>query len=134
MPFYEYNCDNCETPYEEYASVSNYKVKKKCPNCKKNTLYRIYGGGHIGVEGEPKTLGALADRNAKKYGITEDKLLNMEQEKLDRQWKKDMPKGAPPNLGRLRKQAVSKAEQKKMNKLAKMTPTQQERYIETGNI
>jgi len=44
MPTYEYECDACQHAFEEFQSFSE-KVLKKCPNCKKPKLRRLFGTG-----------------------------------------------------------------------------------------
>ena len=44
MPTYDYICNNCEKMYEYFQSMSD-APKKKCPECKKNSLRRVISGG-----------------------------------------------------------------------------------------
>ncbi len=44
MPTYDYQCDGCGHEFELFQSISE-PVKKKCPECKKNKLRRLFGTG-----------------------------------------------------------------------------------------
>ena|SRR5437899_1036941 len=44
MPTYEYHCDACEHHFEEFQSMTAAPLKK-CPQCRKRKLRRIFGIG-----------------------------------------------------------------------------------------
>jgi putative FmdB family regulatory protein len=44
MPTYEYHCDACEHNFDEFQSMSEAPLKK-CPQCKKPKLRRVFGTG-----------------------------------------------------------------------------------------
>lgn len=44
MPTYEYVCDACNHQFDEFQSFSD-KPLKKCPQCKKSKLRRLFGTG-----------------------------------------------------------------------------------------
>lgn len=44
MPTYEYHCDACDHNFDEFQSMSE-PALKKCPQCKKNKLRRVFGTG-----------------------------------------------------------------------------------------
>lgn len=44
MPTYDYECDACGHTMELFQGIND-PVKKKCPECKKNKLRRLLGGG-----------------------------------------------------------------------------------------
>ena len=44
MPTYDYECSACGHRFEELQSFSE-PVLTKCPQCKKNKLVRLFGGG-----------------------------------------------------------------------------------------
>lgn len=44
MPTYDYVCDACEHEFELFQSITE-PVKKKCPECKKPKLRRLFGTG-----------------------------------------------------------------------------------------
>src|SRR6266851_2191132 len=44
MPTYEYQCDACNHNFDEFQSMND-KPLKKCPQCGKSKLRRVYGGG-----------------------------------------------------------------------------------------
>jgi putative FmdB family regulatory protein len=44
MPTYEYHCDACEHEFEEFQSIKDEPLKK-CPECGKSKLRRLFGTG-----------------------------------------------------------------------------------------
>lgn len=44
MPTYDYECDACSHTFEVYQGIND-PLKKKCPECGKNKLRRLFGGG-----------------------------------------------------------------------------------------
>jgi putative FmdB family regulatory protein len=44
MPTYDYECDACEHKFEHFQSISD-PVLKKCPECGKAKLRRLFGTG-----------------------------------------------------------------------------------------
>ena len=44
MPTYDYECDGCGHNFELFQNIND-SVKRKCPECKKNKLRRLFGTG-----------------------------------------------------------------------------------------
>jgi putative FmdB family regulatory protein len=44
MPTYEYHCDACDHHFDEFQSITAEPLKK-CPQCKKSKLRRVFGAG-----------------------------------------------------------------------------------------
>lgn len=44
MPTYDYECSACGHTFEEFQGIND-PVLKKCPECKKNKLQRLFGTG-----------------------------------------------------------------------------------------
>ncbi len=44
MPTYDYVCDACDHKFELFQSIVE-PAKKKCPQCKKSKLRRLFGTG-----------------------------------------------------------------------------------------
>lgn len=44
MPTYGYQCDACDHEFEEFQSIKDEPLKK-CPQCKKHRLRRLFGTG-----------------------------------------------------------------------------------------
>jgi putative FmdB family regulatory protein len=44
MPTYDYECDHCGHKFELFQSISD-PVHRKCPECKKSKLRRLFGTG-----------------------------------------------------------------------------------------
>lgn len=105
MPEYTYKCTKCNHQFDIYHGIKE-PVKKKCPECKKNTLERLISAVNGFVKGI-KTLGQLAEKNTKKMGS-----------------KLDTPEA--------RAKAEAKAKQKEYREINKMTKEQKERYIRYG--
>lgn len=64
MPTYEYECGGCRHRFEERQSI-HAEALKTCPACQKDTLHRVVSGGLGFFFTDPKTLGGVADRNAR---------------------------------------------------------------------
>ena len=74
MPTYDYECDACSHSFELFQGIND-PVEKKCPECGKNKLRRLFGtGGAIVFKGsgfyqtdyrsESYKQGAKADKSA----------------------------------------------------------------------
>ena len=51
MPTYDYLCDACQHKFELFQGIND-SVKKKCPQCGKSKLRRLFGtGGAIMFQG-----------------------------------------------------------------------------------
>jgi putative FmdB family regulatory protein len=44
MPTYDYECDKCGHRFELFQSITE-NPKRKCPECRKSTLRRLFGTG-----------------------------------------------------------------------------------------
>ena len=44
MPTYDYECDACGHAFELFQGIND-PVKKRCPECKKSKLRRLFGTG-----------------------------------------------------------------------------------------
>jgi putative FmdB family regulatory protein len=44
MPTYDYECDACGHTFELFQNIND-SVKRKCPECKKSKLKRLFGSG-----------------------------------------------------------------------------------------
>ncbi len=64
-----YECGDCESQFEINCAMSEITdLKPACPSCgKKKNVYRDFAGIIVSV---PKTLGSLAEKNAR--GMSED--------------------------------------------------------------
>ncbi|MBN02455.1 MAG: FmdB family transcriptional regulator [Planctomycetaceae bacterium] len=76
MPTYDYECDACGHTFELFQSISE-PVKRKCPECGKSKLRRLFGTGAAVVfkgsgfyqtdyRSDSYKKGAKADKDAKK--------------------------------------------------------------------
>jgi len=62
-----YICDNCDHEFQMQQSIHD-AVKRKCPKCKKMTLYQDLTGQIHLIRQEPTTIGQLAERNSQAMG------------------------------------------------------------------
>lgn len=111
---YRYKCTNCNNEFDIRMSIKD-KPLKKCNECKQSTLERVIFSPQGFVRQEVKTVGQLAERNAKKLGkneIQERELKNKDQTKL----------------------AMDQARKELNSKIAKMNEAQKTKYIEEGKI
>lgn len=111
---YRYRCTNCENEFDVKMSIKD-KPLKKCKLCNKKTLERIIFSPQAFVRQEVKTIGQLAERNAKKLGkdeVQERELKNKDQTK----------------------EAMKQARKELNAKLGKMNDTQRNRFIQDGRI
>jgi len=117
---------------EQVSSIADYKPLKKCPGCGKNTLFRVYSGVGIIINGNPTTVGKLAEENTKKlgrYGL-EEKI----RQDAEKRIKKSSSK-LPPGMRRLKKEApLGKEKIKRLKKIAGMSPEQKQKYVHEGKI
>ena len=83
MPTYDYECDGCGHTFELFQSISD-AVKKKCPECGKRRLRRLFGtGGAVMFKGsgfyqtdyrsDSYKKGAAADKKAAEGGSGDGK-------------------------------------------------------------
>lgn len=105
MPMYEYLCGECEHQFEVYQGVKDAPLIE-CPNCGKHSIERLLFAV-FGCVKDVKTIGQLAEKNAKKMGS-----------KLDTE--------------EAAKKREAKAHKKEMDKINKMTTEQKIKYIREG--
>jgi putative FmdB family regulatory protein len=83
MPTYDYECDACGHTFELFQAITE-GVKKKCPECKKLKLRRLFGTGAAVVfkgsgfyetdyRSESYKKGAAAAKKDKESKSTDDK-------------------------------------------------------------
>lgn len=114
MPVYHYKCAECAVEFEAAHSIKE-SLWKTCPDCKKDGLSVVLDSPPtIMNRGEVKTIGQLAEKNAKnlgRYGLQERMALDGTANKIK--------------------------EKEKMNearKLASLSPEKKTKYIETGKL
>lgn len=130
MPDYEYICDNCGHNFEVFQRMSD-KPKKKCSQCSKYKLRRVFHVPILAKTNEPKTLGALAEQNSNKFSDDYKlKLYNQHRTKKKRVLK--LPDGAK-RQDRTDNNPIFEGSSKTPEEISRMTPTQQKNYIETGS-
>ena len=83
MPTYDYECDACSHSFELFQGIND-PVEKKCPECGKNKLRRLFGtGGAIVFKGsgfyqtdyrsESYKKGAKADKSSSESKSSDSK-------------------------------------------------------------
>lgn len=113
MPTYHYKCSECREEFETFHSIKE-PLKKSCPFCDLEGLQVVLDGPPVIINKEVKTIGQLAERNAKNlgtYGLQEKMATDGTLERINRQEKR-----------------------KEMNKIASLTPDKTVKYIETGKL
>ena len=113
MPTYHYKCFQCKEEFETFHSIKE-PLRKSCPFCDLEGLEVVLDGPPVIINKEVKTLGQLAERNAKSlgtYGLQEKMATDGTLERIKRQEKR-----------------------KEMNKIANLSNDKAIKYIETGKL
>ena len=114
MPIYHYKCSNCPEDFETFHSIKE-PLRKVCPSCKNQSLSVVLDSAPVIInKGEIKTVGQLAEANAKSMG-KEQLQMKMEQDGITQQIK-------------------NKEKTKEMRKIANLSQENKIKYIETGKI
>ena len=115
MPLYHYKCNDSECAVEfEAAHSIKEPLWKICPDCKKESLSVVLDSPPTIINKEVKTIGQLAEKNAKAlgtYGLQEKMASDGTLEKI--------------------KQTEKRQE---MRKIATLSPDKKQKYIETGKL
>lgn len=137
MPTYEYHCSNqqceCDT-FQTHQSIKEEPLKT-CPFCGEESIERVIHAVAVMVRGEPKTLGALADLNRKKFGenYCQEKQNEYKEQMLNANaFTGRLPKGATVQKRERKDTPWRKANEPVDLSLAKMNKNQKEKYIITG--
>ena len=121
MPTYEYRCGSCDHGFEIVQSMKD-KTKRKCPECKRHKLKRIFGTPFVFVKGDPQTIGHWAERNTEKMGRYELGDKQGVQEEANKKAK-----------GKTEKPWYAKDSSASTREIKNMTPEQKLNYIKKGN-
>lgn len=135
MPTYQFKCDGCGHGFEITESIKTFKPRKKCPQCKKNKLYQVFGVPFAIVNGSDRnTLGTLADRNVLKIGRDEisEREARREEELEQQRLNTPLPEGMSHAKRSADKAWWRKGKKKQNRKLGKMTNKQKADYIFKG--
>lgn len=125
-----YQCEECK---ETFASIEK-KTEKKIPTdcgCGGRLRHFILGDTQNFIN-NITTVGQLAERNTKRMGtyeLQEKRQAVKDNKKLAKELIRQQSKLKQPRL----ETSDNPEEYKKLKKIAKMTPTQKQNYIETGN-
>ncbi len=134
---YTFVCDNCDFLLESLQEIKNYKQLKKCPQCKKNKLYRNYSAdlvsGSVKLNDGEITVGHLASRNRSRFSNDQKEDLNREHNKHKIQdiseW---LPKGMTQTTKPITQPWYRSDKEKEVSKMT--TNEERQKYIETGKI
>lgn len=136
MPMYDYECQGCKHVFETFQSMRD-DALKTCPVCKADKLVRLITGGLASFVSTPRTLGALAERNAKNMSSElKERKSKQQKTRRDEVLYEQLPKG----MQRLEKPAGYKPPWYKQNqtastkKINKMNDRQKTKYIRTGEV
>ena len=113
MPTYHYGCSECKEEFEVFHSIKE-PLRKICPFCEKAGLSVVLDEPPVIINKEVKTIGQLAEKNARelgRYGL---------QEKM----------ASDGSLERIK----SREKREQIQKIAKLSPEKQTKFIETGKI
>ena len=114
MPVYHYKCSNCPEDFETFHSIKE-PLRKVCPSCQNETLGVVLDSAPVIMnKGEIKTIGQLAEANAKAMG----------KEQLQMKMEKD---GVTQRMKDQEKMA-------EVRKIANLSNEQKLKYIETGKM
>ncbi len=67
MPTYHYMCSECKEDFEQFHSIKE-PLRKQCPFCELDGLSVVLDGPPVIINKEVKTIGQLAEKNAKSIG------------------------------------------------------------------
>jgi len=113
MPTYHYACSECKEEFEVFHSIKE-PLRKDCPFCEKAGLAVVLDEPPVIINKEVKTIGQLAEKNARemgKYGL---------QEKM----------ATDGTIERIKK----REKRQEIQKISKLSADQQKKYIETGKL
>lgn len=107
MPTYSYHCDKCESDFELFFYIKDYKEQPKCTNCNSTKTHRSYikdiATQNTSVkksDSELKTIGDLANRNRDRLSQDEKNALY---EKHNSYKEKTEDKPLPSGMSRMKK-------------------------------
>jgi putative FmdB family regulatory protein len=105
MPTYTYYCEKCQSSFDLFANISDYKDKVKCPSCKV-ICSRDYQEDMLTLnssvrksDSELKTLGDLAQRNTERF--SDDYKAELQRKHYDYRGKEDTNTVLPDGMSRI---------------------------------
>jgi putative FmdB family regulatory protein len=113
MPLHDYYCESCGTDFTDVYQKYEDDPLTKCEACGEETLQKIFAAPTFFVSQDAKTIGQLADRNAKKMGHRE----------VQERTLKAQDEG---------KKAKKEAKKELYSKINKMSNTEKRKYIDNG--
>ena len=127
LPNYHYRCENsfCRNEFQTYQSIKDAPLLQ-CPECQYFTLQRVFYAVDINTNSEPKTVGGLADRNARKMGRFQREDKEHQLKTMNRGWHGHTPEGAENIPSETRPQSSADMS------LNRLTLEQRHRYIMEG--
>lgn len=143
MPYYEFHCDNCDSDsdiYQSFEEFDNPKSKPACPKCKctsKKKFYRKFTAQVNFIDRiEPRTAGAVGEKNARKLGKEQLQLMRDEKESrrqanLQRRLDEHGVKGTVRKRDRTQETPFWREEGEKVLNLKEVKDVK--KYIETGD-
>lgn len=141
MITYEYECQDCKYVFEHQQSIKDTTRLKECPKCHKETLERLIGNGLMVIDKTPKTLGTLAEKNARKMGTYKKEKKQKEiEENSNLARKRAVEEGmklkglTAVDTSKIKKPWYKKAGSPTTDKLTKLTPKQAKDYVEKGKL
>jgi len=113
MPTYHYACSECKEEFEVFHSIKE-PLRKDCPFCQKAGLSVVLDEPPVIINKEVKTIGQLAEKNARelgRYGLQEKMAQDGTVERIKKREKRE-----------------------EIRKISKLSADKQIKYIETGKL
>lgn len=67
MPEYSFKCGDCSHEFSLIQGMATPRPKS-CPNCRKRKNFGQVIDAPVGLRGEPRTVGSLAEKNSRRLG------------------------------------------------------------------
>lgn len=113
MPTYHYACSECKEEFEVFHSIKE-PLRKICPFCEKAGLAVVLDEPPVIINKEVKTIGQLAEKNARelgKYGLQERMAKDGTVERIKQ-----------------------REQREQLQKIGKLSPEKKAKFIETGKL
>lgn len=136
---YNYRCsvEDCKWDFETYQSIKDSPLIE-CPVCKNSSLERVIHAAQAFVRGEPKSLGHLAEQNTDKLGRqTKEEMWGRQAEHkiaAKAAAREELEARLPAGASLPKVINTSPSETALLNKVSRLNPVQQEKYITTGKL
>jgi putative FmdB family regulatory protein len=135
MPTYHYQCQHCSHQFLIQRSIKE-EMLTLCPSCQTNSLQTVFYAVQV-IDAEPKTLGALAERNTDRMGVYElqEKRQELAESKKRGRAEMNLPAGMESARNTTPKSPWWRPGTNGPDlKLASLTPEQKDQYQYEGKV